>query len=150
MLTKLQTEMLKNISDSSVKRKYLKFFQLSQELQEIIPSIETADKIRAVAKKNGLDKSQLWSFSYIVGMVLLGETSITEFVKEIQKKCELDEKSARQVARDINQLVFLPVKEELKEIHNIAQWPREKESTASITLPEPKIEGNVVDLKTNP
>jgi len=136
-------EALKDISNPLLKKRYLKFLQLPQKLRETIPSVETADKIRAAAEKNKLSKDQLWSFSYIIGMVLLGETNITEFVKEIQSKCELNEETARQVARDINQSVFLPVKEELKKIHKISRWPREEEPAI-----EPKLEGNIVNLKT--
>lgn len=148
MLNQTQTEALKNISDIATRKKYLKFFQLPQKLREAISSVETATQIRTVAQKNNLNSAQLWSFSYIVGMVLLGETNITEFVKEIHDKCELDEASSRQAARDINQTVFLPVKEELKKIHNIAQWPREEEQKiAHSQTNEPQIDGNIVDLK---
>jgi len=147
MLNQTQMEALKDISNPLLKKRYLKFLQLPQKLRETIPSVETADKIRAAAEKNKLSKDQLWDFSYIVGMVLLGETNITEFVKEIRDKCGLNEETARQVARDINQSVFLPVKEELKKIHNIARWPREEEQNAPNRTIEPKLEGNIVNLK---
>jgi len=147
MLSPSQVESLKNISDPLMKKRYLKFFQLPQKLQQAIPSIETNNQIRGVAEKNNLNREQLWNFSYIVGMVLLGETNITEFVKEIQEKCKMEEEPARQVARDINQLIFLPLKEELKRIHNISQWPREKDEPATRPVVEPKLDGNIVDLK---
>ena len=148
MLSPSQIESLKSISDPLIKERYLKFFQLPQKLRQAIPAVETADKIREAAEKNNLNKEQLWNFSYLVGMVLLGETNITAFVKEIQEKCELDEESARQVARDINQAVFLPVKEELKKIHKREQWPREgEEETARPQTNEPRLDGNIVNLK---
>lgn len=146
MLSPSQVESLKNISDPLMKKKYLKFFQLPQKLRQAIPAVETSDQIRGVAEKNNLNSKQLWNFSYIVGMILLGETNITEFVKEIQEKCGMKEEPARQVARDINQIVFLPLKEELKKIHNISQWPREKDKPTAPPI-EPKLDGNIVDLK---
>ncbi|MEA2113344.1 MAG: hypothetical protein U9P63_01645, partial [Patescibacteria group bacterium] len=141
MLSPSQVESLKNISDPLIKKRYLKFFQLPQTLRQTIPAVKTNDRIRKVAEKNNLNQEQLWNFSYIVGMVLLGETNITEFVKEIQEKCKMEEESARQVARDINQAVFLPVKEELKKIHKRDKWPREEEQSPVAPLEtEPKLE----------
>ena len=149
MLNPSQVESLKNISNPSIKKRYLKFFQLPQKLRQAIPSVETNNKIRKAAEKNNLNEEQLWNFSYIVGMVLLGETNITEFVKEIQEKCELDEESARRIARDINQTVFLPLKEELKKIHKISKWPREEDGSAAPPAIEPKLDGNIVNLKNH-
>ena len=149
MLSPSQVESLRNISDPLTKKRYLKFFQFPQNLREAITSTETAAQIKKTAEKNNLNKDQLWNFSYVVGMVLLGETNITEFVKEIQEKCGMEEEPARQVARDINQVVFLPVKEELKKINNISQWPRENERPATPPAVEPKLDGNIVDLKNH-
>jgi hypothetical protein len=110
-------------------------------------------------------------------MILLGEINIVDFVKTLQEKCNLTEESARQLARDINQAIFLPVKESLKKVHQVSEWPREDETTQGQTISpnpstinqkdnervvnlserekkivppetaEPRIEGNVVDLK---
>ena len=79
-------------------------------------------------------------------MILLGETHITKFVKSIQEKCGLTEEMARQVARGINQTVFLPIKESLKQIHKIPESPRENEVKEEKPA-EPKLNGNIVDLK---
>ena len=172
---------LEGITDPLVKKRYLKYFQLPQDLRQLIFSTETADKIRDVAEeKNNLKKDQLWWTSHTVGMILLGETNIVDFVKTLKAKCHLTDESARKLARDINQVIFLPVKESLKKIHKVPEWPREseapgrekspapqeapKKSISSVqstpstrpTLPvkptvpettEPRLEGNIVDLK---
>jgi len=157
MPTPLEIKKLEGILDPLVKQRYLKYFQLPQDLRRIIFTTETAGKIEAAAKKSQLDKNQLWQTSYTTGMILLGEINIVDFVKTLQEECQLDEASARRLARDINQAVFLPVKQSLKEIHQIPEWPREDESAEPITpesvIPtvpkpnEPRIEGNIVDLK---
>lgn len=132
---------LAGIAEPLIRQRYLKYFQLPQDLRQIMFAVETADKIRVISQKNNLNKDQLWWASHTVGMILLGETNIVDFVKTLQEKCGLAEEPARQLARDINQDIFLPVKESLKKIHQVSEWPRESETN------EPHLEGNIVDLK---
>ena len=115
--------------------------------------------MNSVAEKNKLTDKQIWSASYIVGMVLLGETNIVDFVKSLMRECKLNEESARQLARDINSAIFLPVKESLKKIHKVPDWPREEGSNQRpvitqdnkrvVTLKEkkPDTPNNLVNLK---
>ena len=159
----------------------VKFQTLSDELKTHFASIQTAENIRTIGKKHQLSEKSVWWLSHTVGMVLLGETNIVDFVKTLQEKCGLAEEPARQIARDINQAILLPVKESLKKIHQVPEWPREEqvvERSMPLSLPktptpkeptlpsarkdiyqepieeatqpnqiEPKINGNVVDLK---
>ncbi len=130
-----------------IQKKYELFSKLPQDLREIMFSVETADKIGEVAKKNNLESDQIWWLSHTVGMILLGETKITNFVETLQRRCKLEETKARQLARDINEAIFLPVKESLKKIHQIPEWPRENKEETNHQINEPRLEGNVVNLK---
>ena len=145
MPTLNQIKSIQKINDPLIRQRYLKYFQLPQDIREIFFAVETADKVYDVAQKNNLNENQLWWASHTAGMIILGETNIVDFVKTLQEKCELTEEPARQLARDINQAIFLPVKEDLKKIHKVPQWPREDETKE--TQVSPKIEGNVVNLK---
>ena len=142
MLTPSQINKLKKIENPVVKKRYAIYFQLPQELSQLFFAEEAANKMRKIAQENNLNKEQLQWASYTTGMILLGETNIVDFVKTIQEKCNLAEKPARELARDINQVILLPVKESLKQIHQVSEWPREKSEGS-----EPRLEGNVVDLK---
>jgi len=145
MPTPSQMKKTQEITDPLIKQRYLKYFQLPEDLRQIMFTTETADKVYYVAQKNNLNENQLWWASHTAGMIILGETNIVNFVKTLQEKCKLTEEPARQLARDINQAIFLPVKENLKKIHKISQWPREDETKEQQV--SPKIEGNVVNLK---
>lgn len=148
MPTPTQIKSIQGITDPLIKQRYLKYFQLPQDIRQIFFAVETADKIRMAAKKNNLNDDQLWWTSHTIGMILLGEINIVDFVKTLQEKCRLTEEPARQLARDINKVIFLPVKESLKEIHRVPEWPREdeKETTTPHTNGA-KLNGNIVDLK---
>jgi len=145
MPTPSQMKKAQEITDPLIKQRYLKYLQLPEDLRQIMFTEETASKIYQVGGKNNLNENQLWWASHTAGMIILGETNIVNFVKTLQEKCKLTEEPARQLARDINQAIFLPVKENLKKIHKVPQWPRENEKKEPVV--SPKIEGNVVNLK---
>jgi len=146
MLTSHQIKQLQDITDPLIRQRYFKYFQLPQDLRKTIFGTETANKIMEIAKKNTLNDNQIWWASYITGMVLLGETNIIDFLRSIEKECNLEREQARQLARDINSAIFLPVKDDLKKIHKISEWPRENENTSK--APDmPQLNGNIVNLK---
>jgi len=145
MPTPSQIKKAQEITDPLIKQRYIKYLQLPEDLRQIMFNEETANKIYQVGGKNNLNENQLWWASHTAGMIILGETNIVNFVKTLQEKCKLTEEPARQLARDINQAIFLPNKENLKKIHKVPQWPRENETKEPSASPQ--IEGNVVNLK---
>jgi hypothetical protein len=150
MLTPAQINQLKKIENPIVKKRYAIYFQLPQDLRQLFFAEESANKMREIAEKNNLNKNQLRWASYTTGLILLGEINIVDFVKNLQEKCKLTEEPARQLARDINQAIFLPAKESLKKIHRVPEWPGENEAITRPIPPqttEPRLNGNIVDLK---
>lgn len=141
MPTPKQIEQLKNITNPLIRRKYAQLIQLPQDLQDSMFSTETADKVYQVAQSNQLSSKQLWQFSYIIGMIFLGDLHITEFIKTLQDKCQISYEGARAVAQQTNLEIFLPLKESLKIVHKIPRWPREEGTTpiapAAPTAPLP-------------
>jgi len=147
-----QIKQLKKIQNPIARKRYVIYFQLPPELGQLFFAEETANKMRGVSEKNNLTDDQLRRASHTAGMILLGEVNIVNFVKTLQEKCELEEEPARQLARDINQAVFLPVKESLKQIHKVPEWPQEDEPEGKKQEETPEetgaqLNGNVVDLK---
>ena len=120
------------------------FSALSDELRTHFASIKTVEKIIEISVKYQLSEKSTSQLSYIIAMVLLGKLNIVDFVKILQKNYNLEREQARQLARDINSEIFLPVKDDLKKIHNISEWPRENENKESNI---PQFNGNIVNLK---
>lgn len=139
MPTKNQIEQAKKVSDPLVRRKYTKYLQLPQGLQEAMFDVKTADIIEKTAKENDLTAEQLWQFSYLVGMIFLGDLHIAEFIKAIQEKCKLPHEASRNLARQINKELFLPLKEDLKIVHRIPKWPREDEGETPPAIKQPPV-----------
>ncbi len=146
----MNQEAAQNITDPVIRQRYQKYLKLPKVVQDQLFSVQTANKILEAGKKNNLDSNQISKSAYLVGLILLGELNIVDFVKELSQRCQLEGQAAKQLARDINQAVFLPVKEELKEIHQIDQWPREQDAyrpSHSSQSPASSSAQHVVNLK---
>lgn len=127
-LTPEQIQKIKRIANPLIRERYVKCFQLPQDIRQAIFNVESANKMNEISRKNNLKLEQAWRASYISGLILLGETNIVDFVKTLRDKCRLSDAQARQLARDINAAIFLPIKDSLKRIHRVSDWPREGES----------------------
>jgi hypothetical protein len=145
--TQMWDEMEASLDEETITIKS-NFHALPDNLKTHIASTETAEAIRTISQKHQLPENQIPQLSYITALILIGEINIVNFVKTLQEKFGLKEEPARQLARDINQKIFLPVKESLKKIHKVPEWPREKETTPDQPVNnEPQLNGNIVDLK---
>lgn len=123
------------------------FSVLPDKLKIHFASLKTVEKIIEIGEKYQLSEKSTIQLSYIIAMVLLGKLNIVNFVKILQKRYNLETEPARQLAREINREIFLPVKEDLKQIHNVSEWPRENEANERPAPPGPRLNGNIVNLK---
>ena len=139
--------LLNKINNPLLKQRYLKYLKLPPDIKEMMFSSKAAEKIKEIGIKNHLTPPQLQKLSYITGSVLLGELKISDFIKEICEKCKLGIEPSKKIADEITKEIFIPVKESLKKIQT-----QENQTPSSIpksvsSIPEPKIKGNIVDLK---
>src|SRR3989338_1791471 len=105
--------------------------KLPQELREAVFSEETADAIfNSCERNNGEEASRI---AYYVGLVLMGLILPQEFSGVLTAEVKLPKTLADAVARDINRLVFYPVKPALEQLHRM-----EIEVTAKIVTPKPE------------
>ena len=142
---KMWDEIEESLTEKHIEN-YTNYSSLPSDFKKHFASSKTAQEIQNIIKRHQLLEESAKQLPHIIGMILLGEVNIVNFVKTLQDKCKLTEEPARQLARDINQAIFLPVKESLKQIHKVPQWPREKEPELQQTK-GPQINGNIVDLK---
>jgi len=121
------------------------FQNLPENVRKQATSYSNSVIIKKISEKYKIDKET--RLSYIIYLIILGKINITNFVSTLREKCQLDETIARQLAREINKQIFLPIKDELKKIHQVPNWPREEEK---IEKPKPtEIPGSVVNLKNS-
>ena len=84
-----QIRKLQDIIDPRIKQRYTKYYNLPESVRQALLNVETANKIKEIADKNNLNDAQLWSISYITGVIMLGEANIVNFLKAIEVECEI-------------------------------------------------------------
>ncbi len=119
MLTPEQIKKIQAIDHPLIRQRYVKFYQLPADLQDIMFSEETANKIWKIGKEdNQFSDDQLRWLAYFTGLVILGETPLNQFSQKIQEKCRVDETKAKNIIQEIAKEIFAPVKESLKKVLN--------------------------------
>ncbi len=104
--------------------------QLPKELQEVITSVETADRIWEICEKNEIKEVSL--VAKRVGNVLVGVLSLGELQKVLEEELKLDKEPVKRIVRDINRFIFNQVKTELEELYRL---PTKKKKSKTLHLP---------------
>ena len=107
--------------------------KLPEELQEAIFATETAEDIGSVCDTYGVGDARGTEIAKQVGYILMGLILPQEFSGVLEKEVKLPKALAEAISRDINRLVFYPVKPALEQLHRM-----EIEVTAKIVTPKPE------------
>ena len=91
--------------------------KLPKDLQEIILATETADKIRAIGQKYQLHIDQMGALDEEINNVLFGISPANNLVRQIRIKLGLELPMAEAIARDLNDQIFLKIRESLQSLH---------------------------------
>jgi len=92
--------------------------KLPKELQQVIFSEETANKIYNTCKRNGVKITETISkIAENTGYVLLGVLPIKEFKTKSAKETKLKKKTIETICEEIIRSVFVPVKDILEKTH---------------------------------
>lgn len=105
--------------------------ELSSELQEMLLSELTGDKIERIVVRNNATR-HMSEIARLTGRVLLGVLPPNRFISALADHLQIDKQAAADVAQDINREIFFPVRESLKELYGLTTVETEP---SSITLP---------------
>ena len=74
--------------------------------------------MREIGEKHGLHIDKIGELASETGLVFLGLTRPQEFVSNLAERLGVAREAARDIAADVNERVFLPVREHLKALHH--------------------------------
>ncbi len=103
---------MKNFSIEEINNR---FNSLSPELQNIITSPAVKESLELIAQKNGLKIDELGIMVDLVGLIILGLMSPTDFVEEFSSETGITEKSARVLVADLNSELFAKMRTSMRE-----------------------------------
>lgn len=100
-----------------------RFERLPRDLRAAIFSVDTADAIQEIAKKNRLTTEVMGKLADETGYFMLGFTKPEHFIENLQKRLGVDFEIARQITEDLNIQIFAKVRESLKRAHMLEENP---------------------------
>src|SRR3989344_91623 len=121
---------MENIILSSFQARYNR---LSPSMKAILIAPQTGDMIYDVCKKHGVG-ARVFSYSGLVGLILMGELNPNLLVKSIVEKENIDTEKAKLIALDISAAIFQPIKQELITMYGLTQKP----AAPTVTPPTPQ------------
>jgi hypothetical protein len=99
------------------------FKSLPEDLQEAITSVESAQILSEIGNKFKLHIDQQSILGEETGYVLLGVSDPMEFVSSLSTKIGIDRTIASQIVSEINEKIFVKIKESLRQIHSGTRPP---------------------------
>lgn len=122
-----------------------KLESLPTDVQNAIFGVETTEVIANIQQKYKLHVDQTGKLAEEVGLVMLGFSRPNEFVGKIAKNLRVTQMTAVEITKDINDKIFNPIKESLKQIHNLENSGNEPliktKPTDSDTIFDSKLKG---------
>lgn len=105
-----------NIPDEKVLEKYN---SLPEDLRAALFSSAVTNNILEIGKNAGLSIDKIGELADETGLVMLGITSPSEYIKNLAHRLGVETEKVKAIAEEINQKVFQPVRESLKKIHGL-------------------------------
>ncbi|MFY9462669.1 MAG: hypothetical protein WAP52_00600 [Candidatus Sungiibacteriota bacterium] len=93
--------------------------KLPDVLKDAIFSVEIAEKMFELGKKHGLTMEKTGFAAEETGFVILGLLPPREFAASLASRLDIDKEKSLALASDINHQVFFPLREALKDAHQI-------------------------------
>lgn len=107
--------------------KKIPYGELPTDIQGAIESTRIDEVVEEITKKHSLHVDQAGVVYEITNSILLGRAAPTEFIPTLIKRGGIEHSTATEIAKEINEKVFLAVRESLKKIHGVGEgeMPRE-------------------------
>jgi len=107
--------------------------KLPEDLKEAIASVDDLDIILGIEKKYRLHFDQTGELSNEILLLTVGLTPPQEFIKNIQRRLNIPEETAREIGLEVNEKIFRPVRDSLKKIHRVdEEKEKAKEKTEEL------------------
>ena len=93
-----------------------RFQMIPEEVQDILSSTQTTEKIQEIGKSKGLHVDQVGKVSEEMMYITLGLESATSFAKNLTKYGNIDSDIAQEMVKEISKQIFAPIRIKLQQI----------------------------------
>lgn len=129
--------------------------KLPEDLKQAVYSEDIALKLFDLGRKYGITIEKNGFLAEEVGYVILGLEKTEEFPKYVKERLDFDDEETAEIVKEINQQIFLPIREALKKAHQIEikdleeKTPEPRPPATPATL-VPKTEIPPIPVQPNP
>jgi hypothetical protein len=110
---------------------------LPLQVKDAVTASDLPVKMKTIADDNSLMLDQAGALQNEILFVMLGMEPSSEFVKNISKELNINKEKANAIAKDVNQLIFDPIRKYLRE------WEEQEEKT----IKENENQQSITDLE---
>ena len=125
---------MNNISQELVQEKLRK---LPRDLRNAIFSEDMTTKMGAIAKRYGLSIDQLGELDTVTNDIILGFIHPRDYTTELSKNLNIGIDVAKNIAKEVNEQIFSPIRESLKKMHGIEDDAGQNASNQAKSEPKP-------------
>jgi len=125
-----------------IKEEDRKYQNLPEKIRDYFADETTINRLIVLEKKYQLSFDQINRLIRILRRILIREIKLADLPQALEKELILDNQTAEVFARELIEQIFKPIAEILRVFYN--------QPLSMDNKPEPKLEGNVVNLKDKP
>jgi hypothetical protein len=111
-----------------------RFKSLPEAVQDALTSVETVSIMTDIESKYKLHIDQIGVLAEEAGALMLGFSKPADFIPTIALKMRISQIQARTIASELNEKLFGPIKEHLKDVHHMGN--SEKKDVSSGLKPD--------------
>lgn len=109
-----------------INTKRIEYKDLPEDIRSAIESTAIDEAVEKIAQNFNLHVDQSGVVYEAANSILLGRMPPSNFVSMLTKEGKIDETTSLKIAREVNEKIFLAVRESLKKIHGVGgETPRE-------------------------
>lgn len=103
----------------TIKQLSQRYKRLPEEVIDALYSEELSELLSTLQDNYSLSDAQRGFVAIVTGRTMMGLFPLKDFVRNIQKYAEIDTATAKEIASEINEQIFQPIREELMAVHGV-------------------------------
>ncbi|MEA1929551.1 MAG: hypothetical protein U9M92_01520 [Patescibacteria group bacterium] len=93
-----------------------RYSTLPTSIREVLSSMDTEAKTMFIAQQHNLHIDQMGKLNEEATKVILGQTTATQFPKQLQTSLGIDMETATKISEEINKQIFLPIRIAMRDV----------------------------------
>lgn len=108
------------------------YSRLPKEIKVVLDSEENTDKIYDLGSKHDLHIDKIGLLHQEINLVMLGVVKPQEFIPNLREKLKVSDEEARKIALEVNEQIFNPIRESLKQVHAMGEMAEREAGEAKV------------------